>query len=362
MLCSFINHSFTATDLLKYDSLATVPFENPLPAPSTLDNQSRDLFASPSNSPLEPKAPEEWDGAILSAISEVTTRYRPLAKIGTGASADVFRALDTQFNRHVALKRFNQETIDSTPAESDYLSEVDAISKICHPNVVRAYDVDDDEDGPFIIFELIEGTDLEQKLRNRPLDNDEVRHFLIQALEALVAVHQQGISHLDLKPANFMATSSANGIPHYTLIDFGRSCDAQREQKRREQKNKNSLRGSIHYMAPEQFTNGVLDARTDLYALGAMAYEFLTGEKPFDGDNTVQVMAAHLTGRVKPIGELLPDLPAGMDSWIMALIASNPEARPQSAKEALRAFSSLSTLQFSSFEFTEPFPALEKTA
>ena len=116
-----------------------MPFENPLPAPSTLDNQSRDLFASPSNSPLEPKAPEEWDGAILSAISEVTTRYRPLAKIGTGASADVFRALDTQFNRHVALKRFNQETIDSTPAESDYLSEVDAISKICHPNVCLLY-------------------------------------------------------------------------------------------------------------------------------------------------------------------------------------------------------------------------------
>lgn len=336
--------------------------ENTLPAPSNLDIQSSDLFASPTNSPLEPKAPENWDGNILSAISEVTTRYRPLAKIGTGASADVFRALDTQFNRHVALKRFNQATIESSPAESDYLSEVAAVSKICHPNVVRAYDLDDDDDGPFLIFELIEGINLEEKLKERPLDADEVRHFLIQALEALVAVHQQGIAHLDLKPANFMATSSANGIPHFTLIDFGRACDAAREKERRENKDKKSMRGSIHYMAPEQFTNGLQDARTDLYALGAMAYELLTGERPFDGDNSIQVMSAHLTSRVKPIAEILPDLPAGMAPWIMSLIANTPEARPQTANEALRSFLSLSTLQFSSLEFTAPFPVLGKTA
>ncbi|MGJ8726592.1 MAG: serine/threonine-protein kinase [Roseibacillus sp.] len=339
-----------------------MPLENTLPALSALDNPSSDSFASPSNSPLEPQAPENWDGNILSAISEVTTRYRPLNKIGTGASAEVFRALDSRFDRHVALKRFNQATLDSSPAESDYLSEVAAVSKICHPNVVRAYDLDDDEDGTFIIFELIEGIDLEEKLKERPLNADEVRHFLVQALEALVAVHQQGIAHLDLKPANFMETSSANGIPHFTLIDFGRACDAAREKERRENKDKKSLRGSIHYMAPEQFTNGVLDARTDLYALGAMAYEFLTGEKPFDGDNTIQVMSAHLTSRVKPIGEILPDLPAGMAPWIMALIANTPEARPQTAKEALRSFLSLSTLQFSSLEVTEPFPVLDKTA
>lgn len=303
----------------------------------------------------------EWDVPILSAISEVTARYRSLSKIGSGASAEVFRALDTRFNRHVALKRFNQATINSIPAESDYLSEVAAISKICHPNIVRAYDVDDDEDGPFIIFELIEGVDLAERLQQGPLNADEARHFLIQALEALVAVHEAGISHLDLKPGNFMSTPSANGIPHYTLIDFGRACDAKRERARRETKDKKSLRGSIHYMAPEQFTNGVLDARTDLYALGVLAYEILTGERPFEGDNTIQVMSAHLTSRVKPIGEVLPNLPAGMAPWVMALIANNPEARPQTASEALRSFMSLSTLQFS-MDVTEPFPMLEKSA
>ena len=339
-----------------------MPLENPLPALSAFEEPSNNHFASPANSPLEPKPSENWDGNILSAISEVTTRYRPLAKIGAGASADVFRALDTRFNRHVALKRFNQATMESTPAESDYLSEVAAVSKICHSNVVRAYDLDDDEDGSFIVFEYIEGIDLEEKLKAGPLDADQTRHFLIQALEALVAVHQQGIAHLDLKPANFMETSSANGIPHYTLIDFGRACDAAREKERRENQDKKSLRGSIYYMAPEQFTHSVLDVRTDLYALGAMAYECLTGQKPFDGDNTIQVMSAHLTNRVKPIGELLPDLPPGMAPWIMALIAKTPEARPQTANEALRSFLSLSTLQFSSLDVSSPFPVLGKTA
>lgn len=336
--------------------------ENTLSARPPLANLSGDFFTTPGNSPLEPSAPENWDGSILSAISEVTTRYQPLAKIGTGASAEVFRALDTRFNRHVALKRFNQETLERNDAESDYLSEVAAVSRICHSNVVRAYDLDDDEDGPFIIFELVEGLDLESKLKERALTPNEVRHFIVQALEALIAVHQAGLAHLDIKPANFMATSSANGIPHYTLIDFGRACDAKREKDRRESAEKQSLRGSIHYMAPEQFTKGVLDARTDLYALGILAYELLTGEKPFDGDNAIQVMSAHLTSRVTPIDEILPELPAGMAPWIMALIANNPEARPQTANEALRSFLSLSTLQFAPLEVTEPLPVLERTA
>ncbi len=336
--------------------------ETPLPILATADDLANNYFASPTNNPVEPKTPDAWDGTILAAISEVTTRYRTLSKLGAGASADVYRALDTRMNRHVALKRFKPEVNELNPAESDYLSEVAAISELCHPNIVRAYDVEDDEDGSFIVFELVEGTDLEQRMAQGPLDADEARHFLIQALEALVAVHQAGFSHLDLKPANFMMSASANGIPHYTLIDFGRACDAQREQKRRATKAKNSLRGSIHYMAPEQFTNGVLDARTDLYALGAIAYEILTGEKPFEGDNTIQVMSAHLTHRVKPIGEILPHLPAGMAPWIMALIANDPEARPQTASEALRSFLSLSTLQFSPVEVSSPFPSLVKTA
>ena len=312
--------------------------------------------------PVEAVTSSHEENPIILAISSITSRYRILEKIGHGASADVYLALDTHFNRHVALKRFNAESLSAAPAESDYLSEVAAVSQLSHSHVVRAYDLDDDEEGPFIIFELIDGIDLEQKLKQGPMSADDVRHFITQALEALIFIHQKGITHLDLKPANFMVTDTACGIPHYTLIDFGRACDAELERKRRETKGKKSLRGSIHYMAPEQFTNGILDARTDLYAIGVMAYELLTGSYPFDGDNTVQVMAAHLTGRVQAIDQVLPGLPPGIAPWIMSLIAKDPEVRPASAEDALRSLLSLSTLRFTPLEISEPFPALEKTA
>ena len=332
-----------------------MPLENLLPVPSSPDHVPRDLFASPDVSPIEPKEAGEWDDTILTAISNVTLRYKTLAKLGEGASADVFRAHDTRIGREVALKRYNEEAFESAPEESDYLSELAAVSKVCHPNVVRAYDVDDDEDGPFITFELIEGMNLEDKLKEGPLPTEQVRHFLVQALEALIAVHDKELSHLDIKPANFMVTPSEHGIPHYTLIDFGRACDASREQQRRENKDQ-GLRGSIHYMAPEQFANCQQDHRTDLYALGAVTYELLTGEKAFEGENSVQIMSAHLTNRTTPISERCPDLPFGMAVWVTSLISKNPDARPQSAKDALRCLLSISGLQFSSPEAEEAKP------
>lgn len=339
-----------------------MPIENLLPVPSSPEHLSRDHFASPTQAPVEPKPPEQWDGAILTAISEVTNRYQIESKIGSGASAEIYRAIDTRIKRFVAIKRYNKETLESSPAESDYLSEFDAISKIAHPNVVCAYDVDDDDEGPFIVFEHLEGINLEQKLTQGPMEANEARHFLVQALEALTAIHEQGFSHLDIKPANFMETPTLRGFSHYTLIDFGRACDPSRERKRRESKEQKTLRGSLYYMAPEQFNNEAQDQRTDLYALGAMTYELLTGIKPFDGESPVQVMAAHLTNRVTPIGELLPELPPGMAPLIMSLITKDPEARPQSAKEALRCLLSLSSIQFSPLKLASPFPHLVKTA
>ena len=272
-------------------------------------------------------------------------RYQIQESIGTGGSAVVYKALDTRFRRIVALKRFTPESITRSPENSDYLSEVEAISRVCHPHVARAYDLDTDDDGPFLILELIKGINLEEKLETSTLESGEIRHFVIQALEALIAIHEADLLHLDIKPANIMSSETATGIPHYTVIDFGRSCDPIRAEKRRQSKGNQSLLGSLHYMSPEQLTNGVLDARTDLYALGALTYELLTGEKAFSGEDSVKVMSAHLLHHVTPIQELLPALPPGIAHWVMAMIAQNPETRPVNATEALKSFLSLSTLQ-----------------
>lgn len=301
----------------------------------------RPLAAWPTSAPAE-VAPAQ--PASLVSISE-KKRYLIQESIGTGGSAVVYRARDVRFNRDVALKRFTPETMTRSPEDSDYLSEVDAISRVCHPHVVRAYDLDTDEEGPFLVLELIPGINLEEQLKARKLTVSEVRHMVVQTLEGLIAIHRANLSHLDLKPANLMASATATGIPHYTIIDFGRSCDPNRAEKRRLSKGKKSLVGSLYYMAPEQLLNGVVDARTDLYALGAIVYELLTGRKAFDGEDTIQVMSAHLTHRVTPIQDLLPNLPLGMAHWIMALVASKPDARPMNAVEALKSFLSLSQLE-----------------
>lgn len=284
-------------------------------------------------------------------------RYLIQQSIGTGGSAVVYRARDIRFNRDVALKRFTPETMTRSPENSDYLSEVDAISRVCHPHVVRAYDLDTDEEGPFLILELIPGINLEEQLKVRPLTVGEIRHFVVQTLEGLIAIHQTDLTHLDLKPANLMASATATGIPHYTIIDFGRACDPARAEKRRLSKGKKSLVGSLYYMAPEQLLNGAIDARTDLYALGAIIYELLTGKKAFEGEDSIQVMSAHLTHRVTPIHEILPQLPSGIAHWIMALIASKPDVRPTSAREALKSFLSLSQLEVLPLA---AFPAIDK--
>ena len=284
----------------------------------------------------------DWDTLILKEISKITFRYEIGEKLGSGGTADVFRALDTRLGRPVALKRFKAEAIEKeSPAESDFHSELESVSQINHPNVVRAFDLDDDEQGPFLVFELLAGQNLEEHMQESELSPETAREFVLQALEALCAVHDRGIFHLDLKPSNFMVSPTANGCPHFTLIDFGRACDHSREKERRAAKDKKSLRGSIHYMAPEQFTQAPCDKRTDLYSLGVIAYELFTGIRAFDGDNAVQVMSAHLTNRFEPIAEIQPQLPDGIVYWIMAMISLDPAARFQNAQEAMRSFLAL---------------------
>ena len=273
-------------------------------------------------------------------------RYEVENVIGTGGSALVFKAWDKRFKRHVALKRFNEESSGRNAADSDYESEVNTLSKISHPHVVRAYDLDKDEEGQFIILELIEGINLEERIsQNGPLDATDIRPLATQLLEALIAVHHCELLHLDIKPANLMVTETPSSTPRYTLVDFGRACDKEREIARRELAEKDSLLGSIHYMAPEQMTKASLDPRTDLYATGISIYEALTGKRPFDGVDTLQVMSAHLVGKVVPLIEERPELPEALCNWVMSLIATDPANRPVNAAAALKSFNELDVIK-----------------
>jgi serine/threonine-protein kinase len=324
-----------------------------------------DLVAVPSGDRQNPPARETRIStprkpAPTPAVKDSSSkRYQILSQIGEGGSAKIFRARDTLLERDVILKRFPPREDGPAGSHPDFESELSALSRLTHPHLVRAYDLGDCEDGPYVILELLTGHPLEGEIsQHTSCGFAGVQPFVVQLLQALIAVHDADLCHLDLKPENIMISRLANGFPHYTLLDFGRAADPARLRWRRDNEDKKSLLGSIYYMSPEQLTRGSIDARSDLYSLGIIIYQLLTGKRPFDGPDTIQVMSAHLLHHVTPIRELVPELPTGIGHWLMALLAQNPDVRPASAREALASFLALSPLTHRPIVFTAPFPAM----
>lgn len=260
-------------------------------------------------------------------------RYRDETLIGEGGVALIYRAIDARLRRLVALKRFRGEC----PAKlaEDYRSEMAAASLANHPNVMSILDTDHDENGRFIVMEFIDGKSAEDAISgaDQVLGLHDFINFAIQSLEGLNSIHAGGLLHLDLKPSNIMISELLSGRSHVKIVDFGRSqliCGYfGRLPKGR------GMNGSIHYSAPEQFLSGPLDVRTDLYALGAVFYWVLTGMRPFEGDDSIQVMAAHMQHFVTPLAEVRPSLPDWLANWVMSLIQIDPNQRPADVSCAL---------------------------
>lgn len=256
-----------------------------------------------------------------------TKRYLIEKAIGEGGTAFVHRAFDRRIGRPVAIKRFKEET-----EETEYLSELEAISRIAHPNVVCSYDADRDEDGSFIVMELIEGNDVESLVSSLPFSLGTFLDFARQCLEALNATHASGILHLDIKPANIMITDLGGSRDTVKLVDFGRAERAQDD--RGQQPQGRGMDGSVYFTSPEQFLCDPLDQRTDLYALGCVFYWCLSGQRPFAGDNLMVVMASHMQHRVDPLSSIAPHIPVWLAEWVMKFIEYHPEDRPASARHA----------------------------
>ncbi len=261
-------------------------------------------------------------------------RYVCESQIGEGGTAKVYKAYDNYVRRYVALKRF----FDNDQDAEDYFSEVESASLIQHPNVISIYDVGVDDEGFFLVMELIDGMDLERTLSNRAMVYDQFRQLALQLLDALICTHGEGILHLDIKPANVMVAWQESGNIHFQLIDFGRAKHSDEEFFVSEDPKARGLNGSIHYMSPEQLNNKVLDDKADIYALGCVFYYALTGKRPFTGDNAIQVMASHLQHKVDPLQDLRPDLPKWLCELVMKMIEENPYNRYLSAKQILDAF------------------------
>ncbi len=267
-------------------------------------------------------------------------RYEIRGKIGQGGLGAVYRGYDTRMNREVAIKRITMSNDDPELREEStrqLIKEAGALASLQHPHIVTIYDVGADEDGPYVVMELISGKTLDELIERAPLTWPDFRELALQTQEALIAAQELNLIHSDIKPANLMLTWLPSGKFQMKIVDFGLATLTQ-SQSLEELQEIEAVFGSIFFMAPEQFERVPIDCRTDMYAMGCVYYQALTGNYPFNGETGHEVMVSHLHHTVIPIQEVRSDIPMWACDWIMWQINRMPDDRPESARQALQVF------------------------
>jgi len=265
------------------------------------------------------------------SVVPVEQRFELLGRIGAGNHGVVFRARDSQLQREVAIKRFSHFLADDPRAMRRITREVAALARVSHPNVVTVHDLVHMTDGdgevtPHLVMELVEGTSLRDLLAT---SGPSLRSVLVVrgVLDGLAACHQADILHLDIKPANVLVTQRG-GVK---IVDFGIARAASDTTA--------TVAGTPHYMAPEQF-DGKADERSDIYSVGCLLYECLTGTPPFEGTMAAQLLAHRNHPRPDPRARV-PQVPAALAAVVMRAMAIDPSARYQSVTEMLSALAAV---------------------
>jgi len=265
-------------------------------------------------------------------------RYEVLGKIADGGLGSVFKAYDRNLRREVALKRVRAETPEQAEQQAEQLmDEARNLSTLQHPHVVTIFDVGRDEEGAYIVMELLKGETLENIIERGALAETDFRELATQSLEGLVAAHSNGMIHLDIKPQNFMVIWLPSGKFQIKILDFGLA-KITSQPAVQDMDEEGAIMGSIFFMAPEQFERSPVDARTDLYSLGCVYYFALTQHYPFQGETGPEVMASHMYHSFAPLSQLRPDLPPFICEWVEWLMNRLPDHRPTDAAQAYEAF------------------------
>lgn len=256
-------------------------------------------------------------------------RYAVLEKIGSGGMAEVYRAKDQLLGRQVALKVLSRRLSSDHSFVERFRREAQAAANLNHPNIVSLYDYGAEEGNYYIVMELIQGKSLEATIvqagRILPERAAEIAADVARALER---AHLAGLVHRDVKPANVMITDSGD----VKVTDFGivRALAGNGEQTMTQT---GMVIGTAAYLSPEQAQGHPVDGRSDVYSLGVVLYEMLTGEAPFSGDTPLSVAYKHVRENPEPPSTLNPDVPDGLDAIVMKALAKNPENRYSSALE-----------------------------
>src|SRR5215203_1636596 len=249
-------------------------------------------------------------------------RYRLDSEIGRGGMGTVFRATDLELQREVAVKLLSAQNSDS---RERLLREARAAAALNHPHIVTIHDVGEVSGFPFLVMELVTGPRLSQA---RPTDFSRVVAIAVQICDALEHAHNNRIVHRDLKPDNVLLSGTGES-GNIKLADLGLALPSYGARISRV----GVIVGTAAYMAPEQALGQTVDGRADLYALGVLLYELTTGRVPFTGDDPLTVVSQHVHAPVVPPRVLRPDLPRGLETIIVRLLAKDPAQRFSSAAE-----------------------------
>ena len=268
--------------------------------------------------------------------------YEILSPLGAGGMGEVYKARDTRLDRAVAIKVLASETADDPEFRARFHREAKAIAALTHPHICTLHDVGHHDGIDFLVMELVEGDTLAARLRSGPLPLDKALAYAIDVADALDKAHRAGIVHRDLKPSNVMLTKAGA-----KLMDFGiarmhpvaGSAVASATAMPTESApltGRGDILGTVHYMAPEVLEGRPADARSDIFAFGALLYELATGRRAFDGSSQATVIAAILSTEPPPLLTLQPRAPAALEHVIASCLAKDPDQRWQSIADVKR--------------------------
>jgi serine/threonine protein kinase len=263
-------------------------------------------------------------------------KYRVLDALGRGGMAQVYRAYHPHLDRYVAIKVLRSDLVEQDEFLARFRREAHAVSGLRHPNIVQVFDFDVQDEMHYMVMELLEGDTLrarlnEYRIRGERMPLPEILRILSEVLSGLGYAHKEGIIHRDIKPANIMLTKRGQAV----LTDFGIAQIVGSTQYTVS----GALMGTLNYMAPEQGFKGTCDERSDIYSLGIVFYEMLTGYTPFDADTPLAILMKHLNDPLPLPSQMDPTLPHELEHVVLKALAKDAGDRFQSAAEMLAAIS-----------------------
>lgn len=257
--------------------------------------------------------------------------YEIIEKIGSGGMATVYKAYHPRVNRYVALKVLHQMFLNDKNFVERFEREAKIAGKLDHPNIIPIYDFDVSQQQPFLVMKYVEGQTLKQRMQQAPLTLDEVQKVMRSICDALAYAHEQGVLHRDIKPSNIMISNDQTVY----LTDFGLARMAHQGESTL---SVDTMLGTPHYISPEQAQSEPLDGRTDVYAVGIILYELMTGRLPFTGDSAFAIVHQQIFSAPPLPSQLNPDIQPAVEAVLLKVLSKNPDDRYPTTTALYQAF------------------------